>query len=73
MTIDEVYQAIDNEIQRSGSQVAAAAKLQISPQYLNDIRKRRRELSDAVLAALGIEKIIMYRYKDSPDANGNFH
>lgn len=46
----------------SGSgQKAAAKRLGISPQYLNDIIRKRREPGDKVLKALKLKKVISYR------------
>lgn len=48
---------------KSGSQRAAAKHLRISPQYLNDIIRGRREISDAVAALFGLERVIVYKQR----------
>jgi DNA-binding MarR family transcriptional regulator len=42
-------------------QVALAKKLKISPQYLCDILKRRRQPGPKVLKGMGIKRAITYR------------
>lgn len=46
------------------TQNEVAAEIGISPQYLCDILKRRREPGSAVLAYLGIERRVTYRIKE---------
>jgi predicted transcriptional regulator len=44
-------------------QSAVAVELGISPQYMTDLLKGRREAGPLVLDALGLEKLITYRRK----------
>lgn len=43
------------------SQKCVAESLGISPQYLSDILKGRREPGKSVLAAMGYDRIVFYR------------
>lgn len=51
-----------------GSQKNAAAVLGISPAYLSDILLGRREISATVAAALGFERLVVFRALQSKDA-----
>lgn len=42
-------------------QKTVAAEMKISPQYLNDLIKGRKEAGPAVLKALGLVKVVTYR------------
>lgn len=57
----EVLAIIEARIKRYGSAKATAKLIGISPQYLHDIRLHRRGLSDTVLKALGLERVVTYR------------
>ncbi len=50
----------------NGSALQCAKAAGISQQYLGDIRKRRRNLSQAVLDMMGLEKVVEYRMKVQP-------
>lgn len=54
--IDEVY---------AGSQVKFAREKGISPAYLNDILHNRREPGPKILDAIGVESVVVYRFKKS--------
>lgn len=60
LSIDMLINILYGEIAREGSQKAAARKLGISPQYLNDIINYRREPGHKLLAALGLERLVLY-------------
>ena len=62
--LPEVLAIINARIARYGSSKATAKLLGISPQYLHDIRLQRRGLSDTVLRALGLERVVTYRRKE---------
>jgi len=51
---------------REGSQKKAAEALGVSPQYLNDIMRGRREISDAVAAKFGLERVVVYMQRMAP-------
>ena len=48
----------------AGSQKAFAEKAGISEQFLSDILKQRREISDKILNWFGLERVIYYRRID---------
>lgn len=64
MSEKDVLLQIETVIHKCGSAKEAAQFFGVSPQYLHDIRKRRREISVRILDKLGIEKITLYRWKD---------
>lgn len=47
-------------------QVAVAAELGVSPQYLNDVLNERRDPGDSILAPLGLERVVTYRRRKAP-------
>jgi len=49
-----------------GSQKAAAMRMGISTQYLNDVIRGRREISDRIAGFFGLERVVVYRQKESP-------
>jgi hypothetical protein len=51
---------MEKAIAAAGSLTAWAGKVGISLSYASDIRAGRREYSDAVLAALGLCRIVRY-------------
>lgn len=53
---DDVLVILCRAIARAGSQDAWAREIGISPQYLSDMLHGRRELSDAVLAPVGLAR-----------------
>ncbi len=55
--IEEIRKAI----KKAGTQTAFARSAGISPQFLSDILAKRREPSDKVLEAIGVER--SYRRK----------
>jgi len=57
---------VEAAILLEGSQKAAAKRFGISPQYLSDIRRGRREISDKIAALFGLERVIVYRQRRMP-------
>lgn len=51
---------LEEAIRHAGSALAWAAAAGISPAYVSDVRKGRREPGPAVLAALRLEKHVSY-------------
>ena len=47
-------------VSQEDSQASLAAEIGISPQYLNDILKGRRDLGETVLRYLGLQKRVIY-------------
>jgi hypothetical protein len=61
----DVLSHLDKAIKKAGSQSAFAKVAGISPQFLSDILARRREPSDKVLEALGLERTYKRKAKAS--------
>jgi hypothetical protein len=65
MTQQEVIQRILDEVERNGgSKKKTAEQMGISPAYLGDVLKCRRDIGQSILNALGLEKVTEYRQKD---------
>lgn len=60
MQFKRILQLLEQDIVKVGSATKWAAKHNISPQYLSDIRKGRRGLTHRVLTPLGIMKKTIY-------------
>jgi DNA-binding transcriptional regulator YdaS (Cro superfamily) len=56
-----VYDEIDRLKKRLGSQIAIAKSMGISPQYLSDIRTRRRPIPEWFANKLGFETVKIWR------------
>lgn len=63
MTEDKVMEKLRGEIELLGSQKAFAAAQGFSDSYISDVLRGRRELGPAILAALGLERVVTYREK----------
>ncbi len=48
-------------VAKHGTQKAAAAALGITPAYLSDLVNMRRDLSDTILAKLGLRKAVVQK------------
>jgi hypothetical protein len=59
MTQKEVLRMIEHLIGPE-TNAAVAKQWKVSPQYLHDVRKGRREPGPAILDALGLRKFILY-------------
>lgn len=59
----EVLAILEARIFQYGSANKLAQLLGISPQYLHDIRRGTRGLSERVLDQLGLERVVTYRLK----------
>ena len=59
-TKQEARQILRQAIAQSGSQVRFAQAHGISPQYLNDMVKRNRDISGKILVALGLKKVVEF-------------
>lgn len=57
----DVLSMIEDEIERWGSAKKVAALMGISQQYLHDIRHGRRAVGGAVLKALSLKRVCLYR------------
>jgi transcriptional regulator with XRE-family HTH domain len=56
----EMLGLITAMVKRWGSQNSVAARLDITPQYLSDIRLGRREISEKVAEKLGYERVVQF-------------
>lgn len=61
LTHDDVVRRLRAAIDRAGDQRAWALAYDLSPQYVNDVLRGRREAGPSVLAALGLERVIRYQ------------
>ena len=52
-----------SEVERAGNQTRWCIENDVSPAYLSDVLKGRREPGEKILAALGLERITYYRQK----------
>jgi transcriptional regulator with XRE-family HTH domain len=60
ITEQQLTQLLRLAVERNGSQKVVASRLGISPQYLNDILRGRREPGEKVLKALGYRREVRY-------------
>lgn len=49
-------------IQQYQTQAAAAKALEVTPQYLSDVKYGHRKPSDKILSALGLKKVVHYEH-----------
>jgi hypothetical protein len=62
VTIDEVRKILREKCNEVGSQAAFSFLYGISPGYISDTLNERREPGPALLAALGIRRVITYEW-----------
>lgn len=60
ITHEEALKRIRDLVKRSGSQVAAAKELNISPAFLGDILRGARPISDNVAQKLGYRRVVQF-------------
>jgi hypothetical protein len=65
LTLNDVIAMLKKRCEEAGSQRAFALDSKISPQYITDVLRRKREPGQMVLDALGLEKVTTYREKES--------
>ena len=63
MGADRVRKLLSKACAAAGGQKQFAEQHSVSPQYICDVLWARREPGDAVLAALGLERVVTYRAK----------
>lgn len=61
LTPDALRAVLVAEVRRMGEQQIAAKQWGISPQYLSDVLKSRREPGAKLLKALGYQRIVIYQ------------
>lgn len=59
--LDQVLDMLREAIAQVGSQYQWATKYKLSPQYVSDVLRGRRNMGPAILKALGVEAITQYR------------
>jgi hypothetical protein len=64
LTLDDVIALLKKRCEEAGSQRAFAANNEISPQYITDVLRGKREPGAMILEALGLEKVVFYREKE---------
>lgn len=60
LTNTQMLGVIADLVERWGSQAKVAARLQITPQYLSDIRAGRREVSKEVARQMGYRRDVIF-------------
>ena len=60
MTTDDVRGLLLEMCEEAGTQQAWAKAHRISPQYVTDVLKERREPGGKMLAALGLRRVVAY-------------
>ena len=60
MTKDALLIRLDRMIQQAGGQRALARRLGLSPSYLNDVMRGKREPAGKLLSALGLQRVVRY-------------
>jgi DNA-binding transcriptional regulator YdaS (Cro superfamily) len=60
---EQVRQYLREECAEAGSQKAWAQKHGLSPAYITDVLLGRREPGEAIVSALGFERLTVYRPK----------
>lgn len=66
MTENELRKLLRQSVDRAGSQAAWAEANNVSCPYVCDVLKGRRGPGEAILIALGMEKIVSYRRVTKP-------
>ncbi len=61
MTEADVIKRLRAEIVRVGSQKAIAMLYQVTDSYISDVLNGRRDIGPAILAGLGLERVVTYR------------
>lgn len=64
ITQREAVELISKLVETMGSQESVARFLDISNQYLNDILRERRSVSENVAKKLGYERVVIYKKLD---------
>ena len=64
LTESQVLTIIREEIAACGSPKQAASCMGISPQYLNDIERGRRDISEKVAAYFGLKRVVTFVHKE---------
>lgn len=63
MTLSDVLTLLAGECEKAGSRAAWAKQHDLSPSYVGDVLKGRRDPGEGILKALGLERAVTYRRK----------
>lgn len=61
MTKDGLISLLRRKVEQCGTQSKAAAGMNVSAQYLNDVLTGKREPGIGILNALGLERVVTYK------------
>lgn len=61
MTTDELLAHLRRLVDEAGTQKDLAQQLGVSTAYLNDVLLKRKEPGKKLLAAIGFERVVIYR------------
>jgi transcriptional regulator with XRE-family HTH domain len=61
MTPEEFIAYLTEQVDAYGSQLAFARHYGVSPSYLSDVMRRKREPGPSMLHALGFRKVVTYK------------
>ncbi len=67
MTEEEVYRHLLGAIDQAGGQRPFARQLGVTPSYINDVVNKRRLMSDRILGAIGIKRVVTFTYTYQED------
>ena len=57
---EQVTRLLKMECVKAGGQKVWAARHHLSPQYVWDVLKQRRELGPSIMQSLGLKKVVVY-------------
>lgn len=63
VNVEYIRELVHEAEQQAGSKPALAANWGISVQYINDVLRGYRDPGKSILAALGYERVVLYRKK----------
>lgn len=69
MTEDEVIERLRVACQNAGGQKAFAKLHDFTPAYVSDVLRGKRGPADRILAAIGLERVIIYQKRRSGARN----
>jgi hypothetical protein len=69
MTEQQVLERLRTAIDAAGGQRKFAEQHGFTPAYVHDVLYGKRALADRILAAIGVERLVVYRLKDQDFAD----
>lgn len=70
ITRDELTELIRAAARKAGSQRALARGWKVTPAYITDLLKGLRDPGPRILAAMGYERVVLYRKVNQPARRG---